>query len=330
MFQRPHVCAGEINISKMNRSSILPIRRTLCVACCLLQMLSCNEKMDEDEVAQIGISICQKQPQFLTSTGLNPKRCAFSTSEKKMKGLVLVQIPENNADTANRKTWQHPSWSRFGYMGSISTDDNGNVYTIPIPVINELENPADKQNIIYIVENAGGEMKPLVNLPIPESRGDENAFGLLGIYFDCHARILYAASVAGSTRDKEQGVIYAIDPVDGKIIDRLTGYDAMGLCTGGITGQKRLYFGSSRTSDIYSVELTKTGKFVSSAKKEFTLDLSGPRGDDKARRIRFEKNGYLTVYGVEFNYNLTAPTEKQETIYHFRYDEEEKKWLLVD
>ena len=301
------------------------------IAYFLFLTTSCNEKkMDADEIAQIGITTCQRQPQFLPATGLDPKRAAFSTSEKRMKGIVLLQFPANTADTAGRKTWQHPSWSVYGYMGPITTDENGNIYTAPIPVINELDNAQEKQNTIYKVGSKTGEMMPFVNLTMPANSNDENIFGLLGLYYDCHAQLLYAASVAGSTRDKEAGIIYAVDPQTGKIIDQLNGKDAIGLCVGGITGEKRLYFGSARTPDIYSIELTKAGKFTGSPRKEFSLDLLGPRGDDKARRIRFEKNGQLIVFGVEFNYNLTAPTERQETVYHFRYDEEEKKWLKVE
>ena len=312
-------------------TNCLPIAHCLLpIVYCLFLLASCKEKMDDDEIAQIGITACQRQPQFLPTTGLDPKRTAFSTSEKRMKGLVLLQFPANAADTAGRKTWQHPSWTLYGYMGPLTTDDNGNVYTAPIPVINELDNPRDKRNTIYKVESNTGEMMPSVNLPLPANTSDENIFGILGLYYDCHAQLLYASSVAGSTRDKEAGVIYAVDPRSGKIIDQLSGKDAMGLCVGGITGQKRLYFGSSRTPGIYSIELTKGGKFTGSPRKEFSLDLLGPRGDDKARRIRFAKNGYLDIYGVEFNYNLTAPTERQETVYHFRFDEEEKKWLSVD
>ena len=290
----------------------------------------CKEKMKEDEILQIGITPCQQQPRFINNTGIDPRRAAFSTSEKRLKGLALVQVPPGTDDTADRKIWQHPSWKQFGYMGAITTDENGNVYTIPIPVINVLENPVEKQNIIYEVSSENGEMKPLVDLPMTIKSGNPNVFGLLGLFYDCHAKKIYAGTVAGSTRDSENGVIYAIDPIDGKIIDKLTGRDALGLCVGGITGEKRLYFGSSRTPDVYSIELTKTGEFTGAVKKEFTLDLLGPRGDDKARRIRFDKNGNMIIFGVEFNYNLTAPTEKQETVYHFRYDEEEKKWVLTE
>jgi hypothetical protein len=214
-------------------------------------------------------------------------------------------------------------------MGAITTDGQGNAYTAPIPVINVLDNPPGKQNIVYRVDSKTAVMAPLTNLPGADSTAKENVYGLLGLYYDCHAQKLYASSVAGSTRDKEKGVIYLVDPNDGKVLDKLTGMDAMGLCTGGVTGTKRLYFGSSRIPAVYSAELTKEGKFKGGVQKELSLDMLGPRGDDKARRIRFDKNGDMLISGVEFNYNLTAPTEKQETQYRFRYDEEEKKWEQV-
>ena len=303
---------------------------SLLIICSYLLPEGCKQKIDPDELQQIGITPCQKAPGFIVNTGLDPKHAAFSTSEKRLKGLALVQLPQNPADTSGRKTWQHPDWSRFGYMGAIATDENGNTYTIPVPVINVLDNPVEKQNTVYVVSGISGEMKPLIELPVSAKTIFTHGFGLVGIFYDCHGRKIYASSIAGSGRDTERGVIYAIDPSTGKITDQLTGWDAMGLCVGGISGEKRLYFGSARTSDIYSVELTSNGKFTGSVKKEFTLDLLGPRGDDKARKIRFGKNGEMVLFGVEFNYNLTAPTEKQETIYQFRYDEEERKWVNAE
>lgn len=292
---------------------------------CPLLILSCKEEATADEDAwSVNSSPCQRQPAFLPSTGLNPKAAAFSTSERNTKGLVLKEV--NAAATDTVKKWQHPSWGKYGWMGPITTDDNGNAYTVPVPVINLLYNPIDKQNIIYKVDSRTAAMQPLTELPVAERTATENVFGLLGIYFDCSTQKLYAASIAASTRDKERGILYLIDPADGKILDEWKGHDAMGLCVAGITGEKRLYYGSSRSSDIYSIKVTAEGKFSGEARKECSLDLLGPRGDDKARRIRFDKNGVMLVHGVEFNYNLTAPTERQETVYKFRYSEEEKKW----
>jgi hypothetical protein len=37
----------------------------------------------------------------------------------------------------------------------------------------------------------------------------------------------------------------------------------------------------------------------------------------------------MQVYGVEFNFNLTAPTEKQESVYEFNWNDETKKWDFI-
>jgi hypothetical protein len=34
----------------------------------------------------------------------------------------------------------------------------------------------------------------------------------------------------------------------------------------------------------------------------------------------------MEIFALEFNYNLTAPTEKQETKFVFVWNEESKKW----
>jgi hypothetical protein len=56
----------------------------------------------------------------------------------------------------------------------------------------------------------------------------------------------------------------------------------------------------------------------------------GPTGDDNIRRIKFEKGtGNMQLFGVEFNFNLTAPTEKQESIYTFSWNGESKLWEFI-
>lgn len=63
--------------------------------------------------------------------------------------------------------------------------------------------------------------------------------------------------------------------------------------------------------------------------QEFTLDGIGPRGDDKARRIRFDKYGRMNITGIPFNYNLTANSNPLESKYQFQWNEDEKLWKLV-
>ena len=128
-------------------------------------------------------------------------------------------------------------------------------------------------------------------------------------------------------RSHERGSIYAIDIETKKVIDKITATDAMGMGITYSTGQRKLFFGTGRSSDVYSVILNKKGKFSGSAQKEFSLAGLGIAGDDKVRRISTDKYGNLMVHGMEFNYNLIPQREKRETVYNFYYDSDSKKWL---
>ena len=292
----------------------------------ILVSISCKEKMSEEEIGQIGITSCRKPAPFIKQLNFNPARSAFSTTENKIKGIVLIQFPENSNDTI-RKIYQDSTWKQFGYMGSITTDDNGNVYTAGIPMVNTLDLPFKEMNKVYKIDAITGKMSLFSTLPKPDSTEGIVPYGILGVYFDCHAKVLYVSSVAGSTRDVENGVIFAIDISTAKVIDELKGYDAMGLFIGGINDEKRLFFGSARKPYINSIELNKKGLFKNKdIKQELSLDNLGPRGNDKPRRIRYDKAGNLIIYGIEFNYSLAAQTNKPETGYQFNYNEAEKKW----
>lgn len=292
-------------------------------------LASCTQQKKQTDITSIGTTPCLAQPYYLGKTGLNRHAAVLSTSEKKIKGLVLVEYNQENGRVSIGKTWQHPSWSKYGWLGPIATDEKGNTYAAPVPVINVLENPVRQQNTVLKVDGQTAEMKPLIALPLPGSITHDNPYGLLGIYYDCDSRLIFASSVAGSDRKHERGIIYIINPDNGSIQDKLEGIDAMGLCTGGVTGERRLYIGSSRQPFIYSIGLSGKGKFSGELKKEISLDMMGPRGDDKARRIRFDNTGVLQVFGIEFNYNLTAATEKQESVYYFNYDSNTKQWAAV-
>ena len=294
-----------------------------------ITLFSCKGQKNETDIATIGTTPCLAQPYYLSQTGLNRHAAVLSTSEKKIKGLALVEYNQEGGRISIGKTWQHPSWSRYGWLGPIATDEKGNSYIAPVPVINVFDNPIDQQNTVLKVDGRTAEMKPLVALPLPDSITHDNPYGLLGIYYDCDARLVFASSVAGSDKTRERGVIYIINPETGSIMDKLEGIDAMGLCTGGVTGDKRLYIGSSRLPLIYSIGINSNGKFIGEIKQDISLDMMGPRGDDKARRIRFDNTGTLQVFGIEFNYNLTAATEKQETVYYFGYNQTSKIWSPV-
>lgn len=272
---------------------------------------------------------CKRQPAFIATWGFDVNKSALSTSERMKMGLVLVEIDPNNPTGKRTKTYQHPSWDDAGYLGPLCIDQFGDAYVAPVPMVNVLHNPAADQNTLYKIDGKTGEMRKMIALPMAALPFQENAFGTLGMAYDCDNHSLYATSVAGSNRKIEKGRIFHIDIATQKVVSQIDSLDAMGIGVGFVGNEKRIFFGKTRTGEICSVGVDLQGNFVGKPKVELTLEGLGARGDDKARKIRFQANGDMTVSGVEFYYNLTAPTEKQETTYTFRYNPQASRWVLI-
>ena len=272
---------------------------------------------------------CRVMPSFTSKAGFDQGRSYFSTSEKKKMGLIFAELPQNGSNKEAR-TWQHPSWTKAGWLGPMVISDKGEVWVAPVPMVNILNNKPEEQNRIWKTNSKTGELSVAIDLPRPDSVfNGKNPFGLLGLGYDCDNGVLYATSVSGSTLDQEKGRIFAINTQNMTVIDQIDTLDAFGAGVGTINNEKRLYFGAARNGNIFSIGLNTDGSFVGTPRVEFTLEGLGPRGDDRARKIRFAPDGTLTIQGVEFYFNLTAPTEKQESAYQFRYVPEQKKWAFL-
>ncbi len=262
---------------------------------------------------------CQQIPPFVRGLGFG-NQVALSTSDRFLQGLILVE---------GERKYQHPSWKLAGSLAPIQRDAAGNVYAAPAPWLDTLENKPDEQNRVYKIDANTQEMKQFVELPKAKMPTAENPFGVLGLTFDCDTNSLYAATVFGSTRKESNGRLYQIDVKSGKIVSSKEGVDAIGLGVFNSAKGKRLYYGLARSSEIWSVDLNEDGSFTKDSQLEFSFGDFGTRGDDKARRINFAQNAQgfeMIVFGVEFGFNLIAPTEKQETIYRFRYDLAKDAW----
>jgi hypothetical protein len=265
---------------------------------------------------------CRTNPKFIAEKKKEfSSKSFFSTSERFIKGLVLV----DGADKS--RTWQHPTWQQFGWLAAIHYDGKGNIYTVPAPRINVLDNKPAEQNRVLKVDSFTGAMSQLTTLPAAAPQNDQNPYGALGIAFDCESLLLYVSSIAGSTRAKEAGRIFAINPDSGKVVFTQDNVDAIGLHLFKLGKEKRLYYGRARDPEIWSIAVDDKGAFKGSARYELSLEGLGPRGDDRARRINFTPTNEMIVWGIEFSVNLVAPTEKQETQYRFIYDAKQQKWV---
>jgi hypothetical protein len=282
-------------------------------------------RLHEAELATVkrvgGVYQCKGSPGFVRGGGAQ-----LSTSERGVKGLALVRLDGGG----RRIVEQLPSWGIAGNLAPIQVDRDGNVWTAPAPVINVLDNPAALQNTLYKVESGSGELRAFMALPPARAGDTSNPFGLLGLAYDCDDNTLFASSVMGSTRGEIKGRIFHIDLASKKVIATLNDVDAMGLAPFHTGTEKRLYFGAAREPMVRSILLSEDGKFLGSVRDEINLDGLGPRGDDRARRLSIATDNTLTVHGVEFNFNLIAPTEKQETLYRYRFDESSARWQTLN
>lgn len=287
--------------------------------------ISCKE-----EEVEYSSNSCKANPAFIQALGFNPKNTFFSTSDDKIMGLVLKET-ERPGDPNARilKIYQHPTWKTGGWLAPILLDEHGNIYTSPAPFINIWNNPVKNNNTIYRVNSQTGIMEVFLQLPNADSINTENPFGIIGMAYLCNPGILYVSSVAGSTRKQVKGHIYAIDTKSKEIIDEIDNIDAMGMGISFITGKRELFFGNGRNSDVNAVTLLADGKFKGKPQFAFSLANLGPRGDDKVRKIITRKDGNLMIMGMEFNFNLIAPREKQETTYNFVYNEDHKNWIFT-
>ncbi len=265
---------------------------------------------------------CRTNPKFIVAKKKEfSSKSFFSTSERFIKGLVLVDGAEKT------RTWQHPTWQQFGWLAAIHYDGKGNIYTVPAPRINVLDNKPADQNRVLKVDSLTGVMSALTTLPAAGPVNDQNPYGALGVAYDCETQLLYVSSIAGSTRSKEIGRIFALDPDSGKVVFTQDNVDAIGLHLFKLGKEKRLYYGRARDPEIWSIAVDEKGKFTGTPRFELSMEGLGPRGDDRARRINFTPTNEMIVWGIEFSVNLVAPTEKQETQYRFIYDAKQQKWV---
>ncbi|MCC6298625.1 MAG: hypothetical protein IT314_04965 [Anaerolineales bacterium] len=274
-----------------------------------------------------GVTYCQAVPKFAEEMGYDTN--AIMSTNETLKGLFIYDRPLQVGQPPTN-VYQHPTWDDAGYLGTPVNDGLGNIYVAPAPRVNLYDNPPEQQNTIYKVDTDTGELAEYIRLPFAAPMPPDNPFGIIGMTYDCDTNSLYAASVYGSSKDAEVGIIYQIDLDTGKVTSQLNDIDAFGLGVFNRVLGKRLYFGLTRKSEVWSVALGSDGRMRGKPRFEFSMAGWGADGDDKARRILFRRSDEMFVRGSAFNYNLIAGSERVQTDYQLRYDAEQDIWLRVE
>lgn len=271
---------------------------------------------------------CRGAPAFVTRLGFATP--SLSTSERDILGLAVIDMP---AGSPRRNAWRHASWKQSGALSAFAIDQIGNVYAVPAPRINLLDNPPEKQNRLYKVDAQTAEMSEVLQFPVPAPVNARNPFAGLGLSFDCNSNSLYLSSIAGSGQRQELGIIYRISLTgEAKITSSHQGIDALSVLSVDLDGQRRgLLLGSARVASVFGLRLDEQGDFISDAKPELLVNFQnfGPAGNERARKLDLTLESgtpILQLRGTHFAYNLAQPSaQARATHYRFRWSAENSK-----
>lgn len=269
---------------------------------------------------------CHAMPAFIGNTGLG-RQVAIDTQQRGYTGIRLLNVQTG-------KAWQHPSWDDAGHVGAFVRDRDGHIYLAATPEVSLAENPPELQNRIYRIDAQTGEMALWMELPAVALPSQANPFGTMGLFYDCDTNSLYASSLAGSEPKQALGRIYRIDVASKQVASQLDNTDAIGVGVFNGAEYKRLYLGSARSSDVYSVALDAKGNFTSDVRHEFSLANLPDGNTTSVRKFDFgqDKQGQylMQVKEVEFGFRLMAENNLHKRMYVFRYDPAGDKWLFVN
>ena len=265
---------------------------------------------------------CIRNPAFPRKSGLQPPYAIDLKQDMYQKGMKIIEAKTG-------RVLKLPSWESFGYLGLYTLDNNGNIYTSPLPYISINHNPPEEQNRVLRVDDATGEMIEFLRLPSVNPPTSRNPYGVIGLSFDCKTNSLYATSVAGSSFEKETGKVFQIDPFSREISNTYDDFDALGIALFvGIDG-KRAYLGSARKPEVYSVGIDDDGGFEKDLRFEFSL-VDVPNGSyTKAHRILINDD-VMTLKTREFSYTLIAASEQMKTVYKFKYNRNNGNWEFFE
>jgi hypothetical protein len=278
------------------------------VVVALLFTLLGGDKLAHEPAGQT--DTCKGMPGFVQRYSM--KGPQFDTSDRAVTGLKL-----SDGAAPDKDSIQLPSWKKFGSLGPLTRDDKGTIYTANIPLINTISAPAESHLAVLKLNPDTGVLDKWITLKGPSPTA-ENYYGITSLAYDCATKLLYAASLAGSTEQKEAGFIAVIDPQSGQEKFRLKDVDALSLVTFGGGKGRHLYVGSARHSTVVRYKLTDSGKPFGEPEELVNFDEFNRT---RARELTFAPTG-LTIRTTNFYFNLIASTEFDHKELLYTYDPE--------
>ena len=255
---------------------------------------------------------CAAVPEFVKERGMRSP--VFSSLDRTRLGFVMQ---EQLADGQLGPALQLNTWQKFGKLGPFVVTEKGEVFIVPVPSVNTLYNPFAKQNTLLRIDPKTGELAEFFSIPVSVVPSQNNPYGLVGISYDCEKKILFLATVSGSTQKQERGKIISFDLSKQKILDQYEGVDALGLTILVGDGVRQLLYGSARSSGVFKLLLEEDGTFKKN-KPEMVCALD--RSDElRARKFKLMDSKTMLISSTEFFYNLVALSEFKQPQIEFQF-----------
>jgi hypothetical protein len=245
---------------------------------------------------------CTSDPKFLQKMGIS-RKAMVDTTQAQPVGMSVVEMDDKGKIL---RRGQHPSWAQAGYLGRVQRDRDGNIYSYAVPGFTLQFNPPEKANVLHRVDTETGVMTPFVEITSDKGPTERNPFGVLAVALDCAQNALYVATVMGSSASEEHGAIARVGLADRSVRIVKRGVDVLSLTIGQSAAGRRLFLGTARDNSVISYSINSQGDLVGEPTLEIDLDQIPAAQDKRARVMRFNARGQLSLRAIPFDYTLAV------------------------
>jgi hypothetical protein len=245
---------------------------------------------------------CTSDPKFLQKMGIS-RKAMVDTTQAQPVGMSVVEMDDKGKIL---RRGQHPSWAQAGYLGRVQRDREGNIYSYAVPGFTLQFNPPEKANVLHRVDTETGIMAPFVEIKSEKGPTERNPFGVLAVALDCAQNALYVATVMGSSASEEHGAIARVGLADRSVRIVKRGVDVLSLTIGQSAAGRRLFLGTARDNSVISYGINAQGDLVGEPTLEIDLDQIPAAQDKRARVLRFNARGQLSLRAIPFDYTLAV------------------------
>ncbi len=259
---------------------------------------------------------CAKLPEFLKKRKI-AQPVLIDLSQKHFKGIALRYGKKLNQVL-------HPKfWERYGYFGTYTLDEEGNIYLAPMPFISIEPVTFNLQKNLYRLDGKTGELSIFMHFD-DVAPGAANPYGITAVVYDCDDRTLWVSSIDKSDYQSQKGTIFHIDPRSKKVLEKTEGFDALTLQIVRSEKGKFLLAGSARDNGLYAFRVNN-GTLDPSPVKLLELPSAG----EHIRKIKVKSKNLLTLQAIPFSYTLIAQSAKEDrTVYRAFWNEKTGTWAV--